>query len=99
MHFSSSYGEHQGCRNKKLVRFSQKERKTIATKDSSVIDIYLCVGKDHAFKRGLKVHMVSGPHHRYIHSHIKASLYLGWTSKIIGTPVQRDMHAYLWGKG
>lgn len=76
----------------------RKERPLLQKKDSSVIDIYLCVGKDHAFKRGLKVHMVSGPHHRYIHSHIKASLYLGWTSKIIGTPVQRDMHAYLWGK-
>lgn len=35
--------------------------------------------------------MVIGPHHRYIHSQIEASLYLGWTSEIIEMPMQRDM--------
>lgn len=59
------------------------ERKNIATKDSSVIDIYLYIRNSYAFKRVLKVHMVSDPHHRYIYSHTEASLYLEQTSKIM----------------
>lgn len=47
-----------------MGRFSQQKRKNIATKDSSVIDIYLYVRTNYAFKRELKVHMVSDPHHR-----------------------------------
>ncbi|KAI4574869.1 hypothetical protein MJT46_004148 [Ovis ammon polii x Ovis aries] len=34
------------------------ERKNIATKDSSVIDIYLYIRNSYAFKRVLKVHMI-----------------------------------------
>ena len=68
--FSFSYGKHQGCRKERT------ERKDIATKDSSVIDIYLYIRNSYAFKRVLKVHMVSDPHHRYIYSHTEASLYL-----------------------
>ena len=46
-----------------MVRFSQQKRKNIATKDSSVIDIYQYIRNSYAFKSELKVHMVSDPHH------------------------------------
>lgn len=74
-----------------LSFLSREERPLLQKKNSSVIGIYLSVRKDESPRRENWKFTWSGPHHRYINSPSEASLYLGWTSKIIGMSVHRDV--------